>query len=135
MAQTPPTVLEPRVRFWREDTLELLWTSACDVEELLEETRQELGRLVDAGEWIVATVDLVPVDSAPEVRGDWRTRWGGKMRLNPTSGRLEFASARQLLNKMTLPPNPTFGRPDDHAGLSWGSWSGFDGAIAPEAGR
>lgn len=99
MAQPPPTVFEPRVRFW-DDEMALLWTSACDVDELAEEASQEVGRLVDAGEWIIATVDLVPVGGGPEQPGGWRTRWGGRVRINPDTGQLEFARAWESLDKM-----------------------------------
>lgn len=102
MAQTP-TTLEPRVRFWHPDTMELLWTSACDVDDLVEEVRQELAARVSLGEWIPTTIDLVPAGGGPEPPGTWRSRWGGKVRVNPDTGALEMARTNEFLSKILQP--------------------------------
>lgn len=104
MAHTPPTTLEPRVRFWHPNTHEHLWTSACDPAELVEETRQALAELVEAGVWVPVTIDLVPVGTA-DTNNAWPQRWVGRLRLNE-DGELELTPAAELLEAILVTPNP-----------------------------
>jgi hypothetical protein len=111
MATTPPTTLEPRVRFWRP-TGELLWSSACDAPELCEEARAALAELVDSGQWVYTTVDFGPINTP----NAWRRRWGGRFRLNPATGELEHRPNTEFLEAILAAPNPEFSPPvDDEA--------------------